>query len=115
FKDRTDNTYVNELSGNGVFEFFAAFRSSHLDYSRFYRTLPDDEAFKRVRELVKTPEATYVSSDPHDLTREIRHAGPEKHLNVVLISVESLSADFLKTFGASHGDITPNLDALAGQ
>lgn len=115
FKDRTDNAYVNELSGNGVFEFFAAFRSSHLDYSRFYRTLPDDEAFKRVRELVKTPEATYVSSDPHDLTREIRHAGPEKHLNVVLISVESLSADFLSEFSNKRGNITPNLDALIDQ
>lgn len=115
FKDRTDNAYVNELSGNGVFEFFAAFRSSHLDYSRFYRTLPDDEAFKRVRELVKTPEATYVSDDPHDLTREIRHAGPEKHLNVVLISVESLSADFLSEFSNKRGNITPNLDALIDQ
>jgi phosphoglycerol transferase MdoB-like AlkP superfamily enzyme len=111
FKDRTDNAYVNELSGNGVYEFFAAFRSSHLDYSRFYRTLPDQVAFKRVRELVKTPEATYVSDDPHDLTREIRHAGPEKHLNVVLISVESLSADFLTEFGDKR-NITPNLDAL---
>ena len=115
-KDRTDNAYVNELSGNGVFEFFAAFRSSHLDYSRFYRTLPDDVAFKRVRELVKTPEATYVSDDPHDLTREIRHAGPEKHLNVVLISVESLSADFLSEFSNNkRGNITPNLDALTNQ
>ena len=114
YKDHTDNAYVNELSGNGVYEFFAAFRSSHLDYARFYRTLPDDEAFKRVRELIKTPEATFVSDDPHDLTREIRHAGPEKHLNVVLISVESFSADFLKEFGNERG-ITPNLDALIGQ
>ncbi len=111
FKDRTDNAYVNELSGNGVYEFFAAFRSSHLDYSRFYRTLPEDDAFRRVRDLVKTPEATYVSDDPRDLTREIRHDGPEKHLNVVLISVESFSADFLREFGDKR-DITPNLDAL---
>jgi len=114
FKDRVDNTYVNELSGNGVYEFFAAFRSSHLDYARFYRTLPDDEAFQRVRELMKTPEATYISDDPRDLTREIRHAGPEKHLNVVLISIESFSADFLKEFGDTRG-ITPNLDALIDQ
>lgn len=111
FKDRTDNAYVNELAGNGVYEFFAAFRSSHLDYSRFYRTLPDDQAFTRLRELVKTPEATYVSNDPQDLTREIRHQGPEKHLNVVLISVESFSADFLTEFGDKR-NITPNLDAL---
>jgi phosphoglycerol transferase MdoB-like AlkP superfamily enzyme len=114
-KDRTANNYVNELAGNGVYQFFAAFRSSHLDYDRFYRTLPIDDAFARVRKQLQTPDATYTSNDPHDITREIRHAAPEKHLNVVLISVESLSADFLATFGASHGDITPNLDALAGQ
>jgi phosphoglycerol transferase MdoB-like AlkP superfamily enzyme len=114
YKDRTDNTYVNELAGNGIYEFVAAFRSSHLDYSRFYVTLPEEKAFPRVRDLVKTPEATYISNDPQDLTREIRHAGPEKHLNVVLISVESLSADFLQEFGNKKG-ITPNLDALTSQ
>jgi phosphoglycerol transferase MdoB-like AlkP superfamily enzyme len=112
-KDRTGNTYVNEVAGNGIYQFFAAFRSSHLDYSRFYRTLPDDAAFARVRAGLLTPGASYLSDDPHDLTRAIRHAGPEQHLNVVLISVESLSADFLSTFGASHGHITPKLDALA--
>ncbi|HEY2622892.1 MAG TPA: LTA synthase family protein [Dyella sp.] len=114
YKDRSDNAYVNELAGNGIYEFVAAFRSSHLDYSRFYLTLPQEQAFSRVRDLVKTPEATYVSDDPQDLTREIRHAGPERHLNVVLISVESLSADFLKEFG-NKKDITPNLDALTRQ
>lgn len=113
-KDRTDNVFVNELSGNGIYEFFAAFRSSHLDYSRFYTTLPEDQAFRDVRALIKTPEATFISDDPRDLTREIRHAGPEKHLNVVLISVESLSADFMKTFGDKR-NITPNLDALVDQ
>ncbi len=113
-KDRTDNAFVNELSGNGIYEFFAAFRSSHLDYSRFYTTLPEDQAFRDVRTMLKTPEATYVSNDPHDLTREIRHEGPEKHLNVVLISIESFSADFMKTFGDARG-ITPNLDALVDQ
>jgi phosphoglycerol transferase MdoB-like AlkP superfamily enzyme len=114
-KDLTSNNYLNEVAGNGVYQFFGAFRSSHLDYDRFYRTLPIDQAFARVRAQLKTPDATYVSNDPQDLTREIRHPGPEQHLNVVLISVESLSADFLKTFGSSHGDITPNLDALVGQ
>ncbi|MHB1059407.1 MAG: LTA synthase family protein [Rhodanobacter sp.] len=113
-KDRTGNNYVNELAGNGIYQFFNAFRSSHLDYAKFYRTLPDDEAFRRVRGMLKTPEATYVGDDPHDLTRDIRHAGPEKRLNVVLISVESLSGDYLGTFGNREG-ITPYLDSLVGQ
>lgn len=113
-KDRSDNAYVNELAGNGIYQFFAAFRSAHLDYARFYRTLPEDAAYRRVRADLKTPEASYVSSDPHDLTRAIRHAGPERHLNVVLISVESLSADYLGTFGNRAG-LTPNLDALVSR
>ncbi|KRE83686.1 sulfatase [Rhodanobacter sp. Soil772] len=113
-KDRTGNNYVNELAGNGIYQFFNAFRSSHLDYAKFYRTLPDDEAFRRVREMLKTPDATYVSDDPRDLTRAIRRVGPEKRLNVVLISVESFSGDYLGTFG-NPDHITPYLDSLVGQ
>lgn len=109
------NNYVNELAGNGIYQFFAAFRSSHLDYDRFYRTLPEEEAFRLVREALQTPDAHYLNNDPTDLTRQIDHPGPEKRLNVVLISVESLSADFLGAFGASHGQLTPHLDALARQ
>ena len=113
-KDQTRNNYVNELAGNGIYQFFAAFRSSHLDYSKFYRTLPDDEAYARLRRLLKTPDSTFVSSDPRDLTRAIRHTGPEKQLNVVLISVESLSGDYLGTFG-NNEHLTPYLDSLVGQ
>jgi phosphoglycerol transferase MdoB-like AlkP superfamily enzyme len=113
-KDRTNNNYVNELAGNGIYQFFNAFRSSHLDYAKFYRTLPEDEAFRRVRAMLQTPDATYLNDDLRDLTRAIRHAGPERHLNVVLISVESLSGDYLATFGNKDG-ITPYLDALVGQ
>ncbi|MFC5580650.1 LTA synthase family protein [Rhodanobacter terrae] len=113
-KDRTDNNYVNELAGNGIYQFFSAFRSSHLDYAKFYRTLPDDQAFRLVREGLKTPDATYIGDDPHDLTRAIRRVGPERHLNVVLISVESLSGDYLGTFGNKE-NITPYLDSLVSQ
>ncbi|TPG45893.1 LTA synthase family protein [Rhodanobacter glycinis] len=113
-KERTSNNYVNELAGNGIFQFFAAFRSGHLDYAKFYRTLPEAEAYARVRTLLKTPDATYVSDDPRDLTRAIRHPGPEQHLNVVLISVESLSADYLGVFG-NREKLTPQLDALSDQ
>jgi phosphoglycerol transferase MdoB-like AlkP superfamily enzyme len=113
-KDRTHNNYVNELAGNGIYQFFAAFRSGHLDYAKFYRTLPDAQAYRRVRDMLQTPDATWVNPDPRDLTRAIRSRGPEQHLNVVLISVESLSADYLGTFG-NTGNLTPYLDALSGQ
>ena len=113
-KERTHNNYVNELAGNGIYQFFAAFRSGHLDYAKFYRTLPDDQAYGRVRDMLQTPDATYVSTDPRDLTRAIRNRGAEKRLNVVLISVESLSGDYLGTFGNTE-NMTPYLDSLSTQ
>src|SRR4029077_1462018 len=39
---------------------------------------------------------------------------PDKNLNVVLVSIESLGAEFLGMYGNPEG-ITPNLDALAAQ
>ncbi|HET8940856.1 MAG TPA: LTA synthase family protein [Rudaea sp.] len=113
-KDRVDNSYVNSLAGNGIYQFFAAFRGAKLDFHRFYRTLPDDQAYAIARKLLKTPDATWVNADPHDITRAIRNPAPEKHLNVVLITVESLSARYLGVFGSTKG-LTPNLDKLADE
>jgi phosphoglycerol transferase MdoB-like AlkP superfamily enzyme len=111
-KDRGADKYVAELSGNGLYELFAAFRSNEIDYARFYRTLPEAEVFAALRAELATREARFVSADPRDLTREIVHVGPERRLNVVLVSVESLSADYLGAFGNPAG-LTPNLDRLA--
>jgi phosphoglycerol transferase MdoB-like AlkP superfamily enzyme len=115
-KDRSTNNYVNELAGNGIYQFFAAFRNNELDYAKYYPTIPDDQAFGNLRELVKTPNATFTSSDPKDITRTITADGPEKKLNVVLISVESLSGDYVEGLNVSkHMGLTPNLDALAAK
>jgi phosphoglycerol transferase MdoB-like AlkP superfamily enzyme len=109
-KDRTQNTYVNELAGNGIYQFFAAYRGASLDYDRFYRTVPLREAIAVVRHELATPDALF--DGPDDIARHIHNAAPERHLNVVLISVESLSADFSGTYGRVPS-LTPNLDALA--
>ena len=110
-KNRSSNAYVNELAGNGIYEFFSAYRNNELDYDRFYKTLPDADAFAKVREMLKTPDSRAVGTDAHDIARAIENPGPEKHLNVILVSVESLSGEYLTTFGSTKG-ITPNLDAL---
>ncbi len=110
-KDRTDNQYVNELAGNGIYQFFSAYRSASLDYDRFYRSLPLPQAFAELREQLATPDARFVDDDPMDIARDIRNAAPERKLNVVLISVESLSADYSGTYGRKPS-LTPQLDAL---
>jgi phosphoglycerol transferase MdoB-like AlkP superfamily enzyme len=111
-KERSDNRYVNALSGNGVYEFFAAAYNNELNYESFYYSLPLDRALSLLRAQLPTPHAPLASGDPRDLTRVVRHPGPERRLNVVLISVESLSAEFMSRFGNTQG-ITPRLDALA--
>ena len=112
-KDRTGNTYVNELAGNGIYQFFAAYRSASLDYPRYYRTVPIDEAWAQVRAQVATPDATFFG--PTGIARRIHNAAPERRMNVVLISVESLSADFSGTYGRKKASLTPQLDALTAK
>lgn len=113
-KNRFENPYVNALAGNGIYQFFAAFRANRLSYRRFYLTLPQARAFSIVRQLLQTPDATYLNEDPRDITRAIRNPGPEQHLNVILLSVESLSGRYLAHFGNTQA-LTPNLDALAAR
>ena len=108
----SSNPFVNELSGNGLYELFAAYRNNEIDFDRFYNRIEDKKAFEIVRKLLLTPEAEYISDDPFSIERKITNAGPEKQLNVVMVSVESLSADYLGIFGNAEG-ITPNLDSLS--
>jgi phosphoglycerol transferase MdoB-like AlkP superfamily enzyme len=108
------NTYEEELAKNGIYSFFAEFRNNELPYEQFYQTLETEEAFKRVRELIATPNSSFTSDNPTDITRSITNSGPEKKWNVMQITVESLSADFLGSFGNTN-KLTPNLDRLAGE
>ncbi len=109
-KEFSSNAQANELAGNGYFDFWHAFRTNEIDYARYYRVLP--EAVARTRLAIEI-----TGHRPGDLRQRpfVRHvgaAGPERRLNVVLISVESLSAEFLGSFGNAQG-LTPALDRLA--
>lgn len=105
------NNYNRELAKNGLWSLFAAFRANELNYDQFYPTMPLDAAFKRMHEVVARDGSQPLGNDPRDLLRLVRHAGPERRLNVIQITVESLSADFLGRFG-NQQQLTPNLDAL---
>ena len=105
------NTYQRELAGNGPFQFFAAFRNNELDYRQFYATLPAQTVATLLREEVREPNARFIGSDPQDIRRRIDNPGQPARLNVVLVTIESLSAKYLGSFGDKRG-LTPNLDEL---
>lgn len=114
WKKFSSNTYANELAGNGMYDFTQAFFENELDFYRYYKVLPDVEAFQIVRKQLSEPYATFLTNDPLDIERQIQYTEPERKLNVVLISVESLSASFLGCFG-NEQNLTPFMDSLSKQ
>ena len=110
-KNRSPQDTVNELAGNGLYEFFAAYRRNELSFERYYRTLPLADAIEIVRGAL-APAQWVVGQPPDGIERLEPGIGAEKRLNVVLISVESLGAEFLGAYGDARG-LTPNLDRLA--
>ncbi len=108
------NNYNRELAKNGVWSLFAAFRNNHLDYDQFYPTVAIDDAFKRLSTDLAGDRSTKLSADPHDTLRFVRSAGVEIHPNVIQITVESLSADFLSIFNHASR-LMPNVEAIASK
>ncbi|HBC00607.1 MAG TPA: sulfatase [Pseudomonas sp.] len=108
------NAYQRELASNGPFQFFAAFRNNELEYPQFYASLPTREVAEQLRQEVSEPNARFLGTDPLDIRRTIDNPGEPRRLNVVLVTIESLSAKYLGSFGDARG-LTPNLDKLRHQ
>jgi phosphoglycerol transferase MdoB-like AlkP superfamily enzyme len=79
--------------------------NSELDYFKFYKTLPEKEAYSLLNSQI-------TGSISGTTLRDIKTTAAENHKNVVLITIESFSAEFLKMYG-NEQNITPFLDSLA--
>ena len=101
---------ANELAGNGLYEFFAALRRNELSFDRYYATLPIGEALAAVRGAFGA--ARWVAPQSHGVDRFVPASGAERRLNVILVSIESMGAEFFGAYGDPRG-LTPNLDRLA--
>lgn len=101
-KIKSENVFEDEIQANGLPKFYWAFTHNELDYFQFYPEINQSKA-----------EKVFLSQFvPPALKRNIVSAEPEVKKNVVLISIESLSADFLAHYGNTQ-KITPFLDSLA--
>lgn len=112
------NEFNRELAKDGPYAFCAAFWESEIDYERFYLKQQPEAALARAKTLLTLSDTPPVTNDPTDLRRLIKHEGPEKQHNIVLVSVESLSASYLRHFKETFkikSWITPNLDRLADE
>ena len=109
----SDNRHNVELAGNGAYEFVNAFFANELDYQTFYVTRDNAEVIRRLRSLLTADNTAFLNET--DITRRIdnRNEMTDIKPNVVMITVESLNADFTGAFG--NGDLTPRLDDLAAR
>lgn len=103
--ENSKNVFVNELQSNGIYKFYLAFQNNKLDYFKFYKTLPKEKAFANLKEQ-------FPAISGENTLRNINEDATENHKNVVLITIESYSADFMKEYGNKE-NITPFLDSLA--
>lgn len=104
-QQNSENVFANELQANGMHKFYLAFMNSELEYDKFYKSLPDKEAFTLLKNQIP-------DINSNSILRTIKNDSTEIHKNVVLITVESLSAEFLEEYG-NQKKLTPFLDSLA--
>lgn len=100
------NVFSNELRANGAHRFCTAFMNSELSYNDFYVTIPQNE-------MISILNNTYNSRGQNNF-QQIQDSIPEIHKNIVLITVESLSASYLKKYGNTE-NLTPHLDSLINE
>lgn len=109
------NAYANEIAGNGVFSISAAARRNELDYDKFYKTIPQALALNTLNAIgVNRQAASDNITSTEANTKSTLGAFTRRPKNIILVSVESLSAEYMGTYGNKE-HLTPYLDKLAGQ
>jgi phosphoglycerol transferase MdoB-like AlkP superfamily enzyme len=114
FRTVSENQLVNELSYNGIYQLFHAFRHNELDYDSFYKTLDQNKVWSYMQKELKSPNAEAINKKLTPYYRKITASGEEKRYNVIFVGVESLAASFMKKFGNTD-NVTPYLDELIGK
>lgn len=110
----SSNRYNNEIAKAGIYSFFAEFRNNRMKYDEFYTTVDNDKAFALVRERLSEPGCKFEANGKSILRHLVsQDTAAPKNPNVVLILMESMSAEFMAEFGNTQ-KLTPYMDGLAG-
>lgn len=109
---KIDNQYEKNLAYNGLYQLFSAFINNKLDYKDFYASISEDEMLRNYRALNAHANSTFMDTDMNSMKRMIQGTGIPQNKNVVIILMESMSAEFLGALGDTRG-LTPQMDKLA--
>ena len=108
--EKGSNRYHDELAKAGIYSIFSAFKNNELNYNHFYKMLDQGEAYRVIRASLQETNSRFLQPDA-GIKRDIIGSGTLYKPNVIMITVESLSADFMAHFGNKEG-LTPILDSL---
>ena len=105
----SSNSYNNELAKNGFYSLFEAYKNNQLDYDRFYITIDDKVAEKTVKSLMID---SFIKYPNQSLIYDYTNKGEEKKYNVMFITVESLSGEYLEYINPKDEYQMPFLNQL---
>ncbi len=104
------NQSDQEIAKNGLHSLFHAYFANELDFEKFYAKTDRASAFQELKSHF-SQEGEVKVNETHIL-RNIKSSETFSEYNVILVSMESMSAAFLGVFGNPDGN-TPSLDRLA--
>jgi phosphoglycerol transferase MdoB-like AlkP superfamily enzyme len=107
----SEERIINEIANNGTVAFVTAAWSRNLDYTPFYRTIPQSESDQRTHRLLTEPNATFIN-ETNSTQRRIAGSLDRPKYNVVIMLEESLGSEFWGCLGRPN-TLTPEMDRLA--
>jgi phosphoglycerol transferase MdoB-like AlkP superfamily enzyme len=110
--EKNSNAFVKQLSNNGMYSFVHAFLHSEIDYTRYYPALEEDKLDKNIRTLLDQTNTDFTNET--GIERMVTAHSAKQTPNIILITVESLSASYMNHFGNTQ-NLTPRLDKLADE
>jgi phosphoglycerol transferase MdoB-like AlkP superfamily enzyme len=113
YREVSTSDAATELAGNGIFQFFAANRRNELPFNKHYAAIDPARALGLVRSALEKSQQPPTKMFGEGVERWVpAQTAPDRRPNIVLISIESMGAEFLGSYGNPHG-LTPTLDRLA--
>ena len=106
--------HLNEISKNDLHSVLSALVHFWDKYPDNYLMVPPKKTVENLKKLLLNNNASFVDPSSEKITRIIKSDKEEKHHNVILILMESMSASYMRAFG-NNKELTPNLDAIADQ
>ncbi len=105
-----EDPFLNQLGVNPVFNLLTSTLDDKRKENRMLHLMSEQDALKRVQEYLQRKGVEGISP----IAREVKSEGVPDRKNVVLIFMESMSADLMGSFG-SDKKLTPFLDSLYQQ